>query len=76
MHTLKKNFLSSLPKLILKMAAIVLISELDNFDIETSFEDFIKETQHKLMSMPSVQDDEQSTPISCDLSSFEHEYQF
>ena len=52
------------------MAAIALTSELDNFDIETSFEDFIKETQHKLMSMPSVQDDEQSTPINCDLSSF------
>ena len=73
MHTLKKKIFSSVPKLILKMAAFALtsqISELDNFNSETSFEDFVKETQHKLLSMPNIQPDEQDVPVTCDLSSF------
>ena len=73
MHTLKKKFLRSVPKLILKMAAFALtsqISEVDNFDIETSFQDFVKETQHKLLATPNVQTDEEAAPINCDLSSF------
>ena len=70
MHTLKKIFLSSVPKLFIKMAAIALTSELDNFDIETSFEDFIKETQHKLLHMSNVQPEGTSTEITTDLSSF------
>ena len=57
MHTLKKILLSSVPKLILKMAAFALTSELDHFDIETSFENFVKETQQKLLSMPDIQAD-------------------
>jgi len=73
MHTLKRIFLSSLPKLILKMAAFALtsqISELDNFDIDTSFQDFVKETQHKLLSPPDMQNNEEAAPINYDLSSF------
>ena len=73
MHTLKKILLSSVPKLILKMAAFALtsqISELDNFNLETSFEDFVMETQHKLMSISNVQSDEEAVAVSCDLSSF------
>ena len=55
------------------MAAFALtsqISELDNFNLETSFEDFVKETQHKLLSMPTVQTDEEEVPPPCDFSSF------
>ena len=46
------------------------ISELDHFDIEISFEDFVKETQHKLLSTPNVQTDEEAAPVTCNLSSF------
>ena len=73
MHTLKNIFLSSVPKLILKMAAFALtsqISELDNFNLETSFEDFMKEAQHKLLYMPDVPPEETAAETSCDLSSF------
>ena len=70
MHTLKKILLSSVPKLILKMAAFALTSELDHFDIETSFENFVKETQQKLLSMPDIQTNEEAAPLTCDLSSF------
>ena len=69
MHTLKKILLSSVPKLILKMAAFALTSELDHFDIETSFENFVKETQQKLLSMPDIQADD-TVPVTYDCSSF------
>ena len=55
------------------MAAFALtsqIAELDNFNLDSSFEDFVKETQLKLLSMPDAQADEQAAPITCDLSSF------
>ena len=51
------------------MAAIALTSELDNFNLETSFEDFVKETQQRLFSMPDMQTDE-TTPVNYDCSSF------
>ena len=67
-------FLNLPPKLILKMAAFDLtsqISELDYFNLDTSFEDFIKQTQHKLLTMPVLQSEgEQSTVPNYDISLF------
>ena len=73
MHTLKKLFLSSVPKLIIKIAAFALtsqIAELDNFNLDTSFEDFVRETQHNLLTMPVVQSEgEHCTEPNYDISS-------
>ena len=74
MHTLKKKVLSSLPKLLFRMAGFGLtsqISELDNFDLTASFENFVRGTQHKLLTMPVVQcEDDQLTEGNSDISSF------
>ena len=56
------------------MAAFALtsqIAELDNFNLDTSFEDFVRETQNNLLTMPVVQSEgEQHTETNYDLSSF------
>ena len=56
------------------MAAFVMthqITSLDNFDLDTSFEDFVRETQHKLLNLPVEQcEEEQVVEDTYDLSSF------
>ena len=56
------------------MAAFALtaqISELDNFDLDVSFQQFIQETQEKLLSTPAVQTEEEpNVQTTYDLSSF------
>ena len=47
------------------------ITSLDNFDLDTSFEDFVRETQHKLLNLPVEQcEEEQVVEDTYDLSSF------
>ena len=44
---------------------------MDSFYLETSFEDFVRETQHKLLNSPVVQcEEEQVVEGTYDLSSF------
>ena len=56
------------------MAAFALtsqIAELDNFNLDTSFEDFVRETQNNLLTMPVVQSEgEHHTEPNYDISSF------
>ena len=56
------------------MAAFTLtsqIADLDNFNLDTSFEDFVRETQHKLVTMPVAQaEGEATTESNNDISSF------
>ena len=47
------------------------ISELDNFDLDVSFQQFIQETQEKLLSIPTGQTEEEPNAETIyDLSSF------